>query len=194
MQEVPGATRMAMRFTLLEETGDRAKRVKVPGLRRWRSSKPGVQTFGYRQGIRNLPENATLRVAVEFRWYAQDGTEVARAKRRSARCRQFVTLPNLVARFTGVLPTSVPGVVRYEALITNNGKAAASSIPVRLTVDGDVIDTVTIPELQPAERVVLPIQGPACARSVKAEADPDGVIAESSETDNAHEVPCADLQ
>jgi len=28
---------------------------------------------------------------------------------------------------------------------------------------------------------------------VEAEADPDGVIVESSESDNAHEIPCADL-
>jgi hypothetical protein len=194
MQEVPGATRMAMRFTLLEETGDRAKRVKVPGLRRWRSSKPGVQTFGYRQGIRNLPENATLRVAVEFRWYAQDGTEVARAKRRSARCRQFVTLPNLVARFTGVLPTSVPGVVRYEALITNNGKAAASSIPVRLTVDGDVIDTVTLTSLAPGEQRSIAIRGPRCRRLVRLEADPRKAITETSDADNVHELSCTRLR
>jgi CARDB len=194
MQEVPGATRMAMRFTLLEETGDRAKRVKVPGLRRWRSSKPGVKTFGYRQGIRNLPENATLRVTVEFRWYAEDGTEVARAKRRSGGCRQFLTLPNLVARITGILPTSVAGVVRYEALVTNNGKAGASSIPVRLTVDGDVIDTVTLTSLAPGERTSIVIRGPRCRRLVKLEADPRKAITETSDADNLHELSCTHLR
>ena len=194
MQEVPGANRMAMRFTLLEETGHRDKRVKVPGLHRWRWSKPGVKTFGYRQGIRNLPENATVRVAVEFRWYAADGTEVARAKRRSARCRQFVTLPNLVARLTGVLSTKVAGVVRYEALVTNTGKAAASSIPVRLTVDGNVIDTVTIASLAPGEPRSIVIRGPRCHRLARLEADPQKAITETSDADNLHELSCTRLR
>ena len=194
MQELPGANRMAMRFTLLEETGDRAKRVKVPGLRRWRSSKPGVKTFGYRQGIRNLPANATLRVTVEFRWYAEDGTEVARAKRRSARCRQFVTLPNLVARLTGVLSTKVAGVVRYEGLVTNTGKAAASAIPVLLTVDGNVIDTVTIASLAPGEQRSIVIRGPRCHRLARLEADPQKAITETSDADNLHELSCTRLR
>jgi hypothetical protein len=194
MQEVPGATRMAMRFTLFQETGDRATRVKVPGLHRWHSSKPGVKTFGYRQGIRNLPENATLRVTVEFRWYAEDGTEVARAKRRSPRCRQFVALPNLVARLTGLLPSRVAGVVRYEALVTNNGKAAASSIPVRLTVDGNVIDTVTVTSLAPGEQRSIVIRGPRCRRIVRLEADPQKAITETTDADNLHELSCTRLR
>src|SRR6266540_3891520 len=68
MQEVPSASRMAMRFTLLEQTGgDATTRVKIPGLRRWHWSKPGVKRFGYRQNFRNLPENASHRVRVNFR-------------------------------------------------------------------------------------------------------------------------------
>ena len=78
-------------------------------------------------------------------------------------------------------------------LVTNEGIAPATGVPVRLSVDGDVVDTVTVASLAPAERRVLPIQGPACTRSVTAEADPDGVIVESSESDNAHEIACADL-
>jgi subtilase family serine protease len=78
-------------------------------------------------------------------------------------------------------------------LVTNEGIATATGIPVRLTVDGDVVDTVTVAELDPAERLVIGIQGPKCTESVKAEADPDGVIVESSEGDNAHEVACSAL-
>jgi subtilase family serine protease len=78
--------------------------------------------------------------------------------------------------------------------VTNEGIATATGVPVRLTVDGDVVDTVTVAALMPAERRVLLIQGPACTRTVEAEADPEGVIVESSEGDNAHEVSCADLQ
>ena len=195
MQELPGASRMAMRFTLLERTGSGAvTRVKIPGLRRWHWSKPGVRRFGYRQGFRNLPENASHRVRVDFRWYAADGSEVARARRRSARCRQFVALPNLVARITGVDAGQVAGVVRYEALVTNTGRAAATDVPVRLTVDGNVVDTVTVASLAPGEQRTVAIRGPRCHRLVSLEADPDQAIAESSDADNAHELTCAALR
>lgn len=195
MQQLPGASRMAMRFTLLEETSpDEVMRVKVPGLRHWRFSKPGVKAFGYRQGFRNLPENASHRVRVEFRWYDRDGNELERARRRSARCRQFVALPNLVSKITAVIPTDVPGVVRYEASVRNSGKAAATGVPVRLTVDGVVVDTVTLASLAPGEQRSVAIRGPQCQRLVKLEADPDKAIAESSDDDNVSELICAALR
>jgi hypothetical protein len=195
MQQIPGASRMAMRFTLLEETGgERPTRVNAPGLRRWRWSKPGVKAFGYRQGVKNLPENASHRVRVEFRWYAGDGSEFARTKRRSARCRQFVELPNLVAKITGVTKTKVPGVVRYEALVSNTGRAAASAVPVRLTVDGDVVDTLTLVSLAPGDQRSIVIRGPECHDLARLEADPEQAIAESSDADNAHELGCGALR
>jgi CARDB len=193
MEQLPGGARMAMRFTLLEQTGaDAVRRVRVPGLRRWRYSKPGVRTFSYRQGFRNLPENASHRVLVQFRWYAADGTELARTRRRSARCRQFDELPNLVAGITAVLPV-VPGVVRYQAQVQNTGKASASAIPVRLTVDGKVVDTVKLASLAPGEERSIVIRGPECHRHVKLEVDPKQAIAESSDLDNSHELTCNTL-
>lgn len=194
MRQIPGASRMALRFTLLEETGGDATRLRVPGLRRWRSSKPGVKTFAFRQGFRNLPENASHRVRVDYRWYDADGKEVARAVRRSARCRQFVELPNLVARIAAVLPTKVKGVVRYRTVVVNNGRASASSIPLRLTVDGKVVDTVTIASLDPGEERSIVIRGPACNRLAKLEADPEHGIAESSDLDNVDELSCSALR
>jgi hypothetical protein len=185
---------MAMRFTLLEETGGNPPSpVKGPGLRRWHRSKPGVQTFGYRQGFRNLPENVSHRVRVDFRWYADDGGEVARARRRSARCRQFVALPNLQTRLSRVTPTKVDGVVRYEGLVMNTGRAVATTVPVSLTVDGNAVDTVTIASLAPGERRSLAVRGPECKRLVRLEADPEKSIAESSDADNVSELSCAAL-
>jgi len=194
MQQLPGSTRMALRFTLLEETGaDAVTRVKVPGLRRWRFSKPGVKTFAYRQGFRNLPENASHRVRVDFRWYDANGEEIERARRRSPRCNQFVELPNLGARITAILPTGVTGVVRYEATIRNTGKAAASGVAVRLTVDGKIVDTLKIASLGPGEQRSVAIRGPQCHRLVRLEADPEQAIAESSDEDNVFELNCAAL-
>ena len=195
MRQVPGTSRMAMRFTLLEKTGDQAPgALRGPGLRRWHRSKPGVRVYAYRQGFRNLPENATHRVRVDFRWYADDGSVIARAKRRSGRCRQFVELPNFTTRLTGVTKTMVDGVVRYDAVVTNAGKAAATAVPVRLTVDGNVVDTVTIASLARGEQRSLAIRGPDCERAVRLEADPEKSIAESSDADNASELTCAALR
>jgi hypothetical protein len=37
------------------------------------------------------------------------------------------------------------------------------------------------------------IRGPQCRSLVRVEADPEKTIAETSETDNAHELTCANL-
>lgn len=195
MHLVEGATEMAMRFTLLEDTGGpRPDADSSPlALRRWHRSNPGVRRFGYRQGFRNLPENATHRVRVDFRWYSAAGEVIQRARRRSPPCRQFLALPNLVTRLAGITPTTLPGVVRYTAFLANRGKGPATSVPVRLTVDGDVVDTVTIAALAPGEERSLTIRGPECRRLAKLEVDPGESIAESSDDDNVFELSCAGL-
>jgi hypothetical protein len=193
MKLVEGADRMALRFTLLERTGvEGDKSLKVPGLRRWHWSKPGVLALRYRQGVRNLEENATYRARVDFRWYSVAGEEIDRARRYSPRCRQFLALPNLTAEITRVVPTKVAGVVRYETLVTNTGQAPVASVPLRLSVDGDVIDTVSFP-LGPGEARSVVIRGPRCDRLARVEADPEKAIAETSEADNAQELSCANL-
>jgi hypothetical protein len=193
MHQVSGSDHMGLRFKLLEKGATGFHSLKAPGLGRWRKSKPGVGTFAYRQAVRGLESGSLYRAEVDFRWYDAAGAVIQTAKRRSPACRQFDVLPNLTATPVGVKTLSQHGVVRYRVLVTNEGIAAATGVPVRLTVDGDVVDTVTVPVLEPAERRVIAIQGPACTRSVKAEADPDGVIVESSDGDNAHEVACANL-
>ena len=191
MKLVDGANRMALRFTLLERTGiEGEKRVKAPALSRWHWSKPGVVSLRYRQGVRNLDENATYRARVDYRWYSDSGAEVLRARRRSVRCRQFVALPNLVARLTKVGPAKVPGVMRYESLVSNTGDANVAAARLRLTVDGNVVDTVSL-SLGPHESRTVVIRGPKCRMLARVEADPEKAIAETSEADNAHELTCA---
>jgi subtilase family serine protease len=67
-------------------------------------------------------------------------------------------------------------------------------VPVRLTVDGDVVDTVTLASLAPGEQRSVAIPGPECHGLVRLEADPEKAIAESSDTDNVHELTCAALR
>jgi len=193
MRLVEGADRMALRYTLLERTGvEGDKPVKAKGLRRWHWSKPGVLALRYRQRVRNLEQNASYRARVDFRWYSAAGMELARAQRLSPRCRQFLTLPNLSTRITRVAATTVPGVMRYEARVTNSGQAPVTAVPVRLSVDGDVVDTISLP-LGGGEARLVVIRGPHCQKLVRVEADPDKVIAETSESDNAHELSCLNL-
>jgi uncharacterized repeat protein (TIGR01451 family) len=193
MREIEGSDHMWLRVRLLEKGEGGFHVLKAPGLGRWRKSKPAVGAFAYRQAVRGLESGSLYRAEVDFRWYDAEGNVIQTARRRSPACRQFDVLPNLTATPVGIKALRQEGVVRYTVLVTNEGIAPATGVPVRLTVDGDVVDTVTVPVLAPAERRVLAIQGPACTRSVTAEADPDGVIVESSESDNSHEIACTDL-
>ena len=193
MHKVSGSQRMWLRFRLFEKGDSGFRSLKAPGLGRWRKSKPGVGTFAYKQAVKGLEAGSLYRAQVDFRWYDDQGSLVQTLRRRSPACRQFDVLPNLEATPIASKSLRRQGVVRYRILVTNEGIATATDVPVRLTVDGDVIDTVTVPELAPAGRTVVGIQGPQCTQSVKAEVDPDGVIVESSESDNSHEVACSAL-
>jgi len=93
-----------------------------------------------------------------------------------------------------VSPTKVDGVVRYEGLVMNTGRAAATDVPVSLTVDGNAVDTVEFASLAPGEQRSIAIRGPECRGTVRLEADPDKAIAESSDADNASELTCAALR
>jgi CARDB len=190
MRQVEGGDRMAMRFTLMERTGTGGfKPLKAPGLGRWRRARQGVVSFGFRQVVQALPENAIYRMRVDFRWFAPDGSVLLHLQRNSPSCRQFAALPNLRVELLGAGLTKVPGVVRYRALVGNAGKAAVTA-PVRLSVDGGVIDTASVAELLPGEWREVDFRGPSCTTLVAAEADPDGVIVESSEDDNTDELTC----
>ncbi len=193
MRQIDGSQRMWLRFKMLEKGTGGFHVLKAPGLGRWRKSRPDVGGFAYRQAVRGLEAGSLYRAQVDYRWYDAKGNLLQTARKRSRPCRQFDVLPNLTATPVLAKRTAQKGVIRYRVLVTNEGIAPATGVPVRLTVDGVVVDTVTLSRLAPAQRVVIGITGPACTLSVKAAADPDGVIVESSESDNAHEVACADL-
>jgi hypothetical protein len=182
MQPVDDSDRMAMRFTLLD--GHEPLRLS------WHRSKPGVGVFGYRQAVRGLRHGRVYRARVSFHWYSESGDLVERTRRTSRPCRQFEELPNLTSAVAGSKPTDVTGVRRYLVRVSNTGEAAAEGVDVRLSVDGGVVDTVTVGALEPGETRDITVMGPACGSSVSSLADPDDAIVESSEADNAHTVGC----
>jgi hypothetical protein len=192
MRPVAGTDRMSMRFTILEKQAGGYEALRVPGLSRWHDSKRGVGAFGYRQTVRGLQPGGVYRARVSFRWYSPEGDIVERARRTSRACRQFDDVPNLTSAVLGFEATKVPGVIRYETRISNVGDATARDAELRLSVDGGVVDTVTIPSLEPGDGREIAVIGPACTSSVSSMADPDGVIVESSEGDNVHTVTCQD--
>ena len=193
MKAVVNSDRMWMRFTLLEKRATGFEVLAAPGLARWHKSKPGVGAFGYRQTVRGLQPGASYRMQVNYRWYSADGELIARARRRSPACRQFEQLPNLTVAVEDARKTSVDGALRYGVRVSNIGLAPAGGVAVRMAVDGGVLDTITVGLLLPGESRLLGFRGPPCTSSVSAAVDPDGVLAESSEDDNLHELSCADL-
>jgi hypothetical protein len=193
MKRVEGSERMWMHFTLLEKRAAGFEVLEAPGLARWHKSKPGVGAFRYRQTVNGLQPGASYRIQVNYRWYSAKKQLIARARRRSVPCRQFERLPNLTASAEGATKTKVKGVLRYGVRVQNTGVAAARNVGVRLTVDGGVVDTATVAFVGSGQSRLLAFRGPACTASVTASADPDAVLVESSEADNVHELPCADL-
>ena len=193
VKTVADSERMWMRFTLFEKRGAGFEVLAAPGLARWNKSKPSVGAFGYRQTVRGLQPGASYRMQVNYRWYSADGLLIARARRRSHVCRQFEQLPNLTVAVEDARKTQVDGVLRYGVRVSNTGIAPAGGVAVRMTVDGGVLDTITVGLLGAGESRLLGFRGPPCTSSVSAAVDPDGVLVESAEDDNVHELSCADL-
>jgi uncharacterized repeat protein (TIGR01451 family) len=193
MKRIEGSERMRMRFKLLERRAARFEVIGAVGLGRWHRSNAQVGTFGYRQALRGLQPGASYRMQVNFRWYSAGGHLLAAARRRSVACRQSEQLPNLTASVSGATQTKAEGVLRYTVLVQNTGVAPAGGVAVHMTVDGHVLDTVTVDSLGPGESRLLGFRGPQCTASVSAAVDPQGVLAESSEDDNVQQASCADL-
>jgi hypothetical protein len=193
MRRLEGSQRMWMRFRLLERRLDQFEVLKAPGLSRWHRSKPGVGAFGFRQTVRGLQPGGLYKAQVSFRWYSDDGELVERTRRTSPACRQFEAVPNLTTAVVGAEPTKVSGVTRYVLRVSNEGVAPAADVQVRLSVDGAVVDAVKVASLAPGEEREVAVRGPHCTSTAASLADPDGVIVESSESDNGHTVRCAEL-
>jgi hypothetical protein len=187
MRQIEDSERMSMRFTVLEKRLDGYEALRVPGLSRWQRSKPGVAAFGYRQTVRGLQPGGVYRGQVSFRWYSAEGEVIGRT-------RQFDATPNLTTELVGAESTKVPGVMRYVLRVSNSGIAPAAGVDVRLSVDDSVVDTVTIASLDPGDRRELAVRGPECTSTVGSLADPEGVIVESSETDNGDSARCGELR
>jgi hypothetical protein len=190
MDTVPGATRLAIRFTVLERLGKEADWTKVdlPDLRDWHRSATGVKTFGYRQTLDNLRTGGAYKARILFRWTNSAGDVIASDTKETPVCRG--PLPNL--RVSGLVVRNGPtaDTKTYRVTVQNDGKATADGIGVLLTVDSAVLDAARMKNLGAGESRTVSFTGPACNHGVRVSIDPDNVIGELLEADNSQLFAC----
>jgi hypothetical protein len=189
MKTIPGATRMWMRFELLESMGSAPfVPVDAPGLGVWHRSTVGARRFGYRQKFDNLDRAASYRTVVRYRWYA-GGQRLRSATRRSPVCDPPSELPNLRIGKVVSRPGLTEGSVVYSVYVRNDG-AQARAVTVLLRVDSQTLEERQLGSLYRGEVRVAEWTAGACGDRVRAVVDAANTVAESIETDNVRAVTC----
>jgi hypothetical protein len=190
MRAIPRTDRMLMRFTLLERFGDESLHaVSLPPLKAWRSAKPGIKDFRYKQTVTGLQGGGEYRVSIDFRWLDADGNLLRKKRRLSGTCRQAGELANLQPG----RPTEQPGpegTSVYVVPVHNPGKVAASDIAVELFVDGAATNVGHIDSIAAGETREVRFTGPACERNLRVVVDPADTVKERFERDNTAVIPC----
>jgi hypothetical protein len=189
MRRMSGTGRMAMRFTLLQrDPGERFRRVRAPGLARWKRSRPGVRRFAHRQRVRGLTEGSDYRMRVDFKWLDGDGRAIRRRRLSSRTCSLAELLPNL--RATAITGAPEGTGERYAVAVENAGEASSPEAGLRLGVDGSSPVFATVPGLAPGEATTVSVPGARCALRVRATVDPGQLVRESREGDNVLATGC----
>jgi hypothetical protein len=190
MRAVPGTNRMWMRFTLIDRSSDGASFVATPKLAKWRKSRPGVRTFGYRQTITGLQRGGSYAATVEYRWLDSRNHTIRSIRRTSADCHQDGDLPNLAVKSIKAQAGAASGTELYLVDVTNRGAGKAEDVKLDLFVDGAAADAAEIDLIKPGETVTKKITGPACSGRVRAIVDRTDAISETTEDDNSLRVRC----
>ena len=189
---VAGSSVLAMRFELQRRAEGAWKPESPPGFTRWERSAPDAAGFVYEKRVERLAAGSAYRVRVRFRWSAPDGTVLRRAARVSGACRPADLRPDL--SIDGLTADPLPdGRTRYVVQVRNGGATAAlGTVRVGLTVDGVAQVAQTLSGLSAAALGSVVFEGPACrpGGSVLAQADPQDVLDEADEADNALDLGC----
>jgi CARDB len=184
MDQIPGAARMKLRFTLEARRVGRAwKKVVAPELGGWRTADAQTTRYISSRRVTALVGPASYRTVVRFRWLDADGAVVAAERARSRACWQPDHRPNLKLK-----ALSVEGGSTYVVLVANTGRSASG--PFDLTVTG--LPTQVVPTIAPGGEALIEVAGPACepGAPITATADPLNLVDERSERDNALTRPC----
>jgi CARDB len=184
MDQVAGAARMKLRFTLEARKRGRAwRRVAAPELGGWRTADAETTRYISSRRVTALVGPSSYRTVVRFRWVDADGHTVARSRARSRSCWQPDHRPNLK-----LSSLSVEGGSTYVVLVTNTGRSESG--PFDLEITG--IPAQVVESLMPGAEALVEVAGPVCARgaTVTATADPRDMVDERRERDNALTRPC----
>jgi hypothetical protein len=179
MDQVPGAARMKLRFTLeSRRPGKPWRKVAAPELGGWRTADPQTTRYISSRRVTALVGPASYRTVVRFRWLDADGDVVASSRARSRSCWQPDHRPNLKLRALSVEAGST-----YVVLVANTGRYETGTFDLEITgLPSQVVDTIA-----PGGEALIEVEGPPCqsGATVTATADPLDLIDERSERDNA---------
>jgi hypothetical protein len=179
MDQIAGATRMKLRFTLeARKLGKAWRKVAAPELGGWRAADPQTTRYISSRRVTALVGPASYRTVVRFRWLDADGDVVASARARSRACWQPDHRPNLKLR-----ALSVEGGSTYAVLVANTGRSESGVFDLEITgLPAQVVQSIA-----PGGEALVEVDGPACERGapLTATADPLDLIDERSERDNA---------
>jgi hypothetical protein len=179
MDQVPGAARMKLRFTLeSRRPGKPWRKVAAPELGGWRTADPQTTRYISSRRVTALVGPASYRTVVRFRWLDADGDVVASSRARSRSCWQPDHRPNLRLRALSVEAGST-----YVVLVANTGRSETGTFDLEITgLPSQVVDTIA-----PGGEALIEVEGPPCqsGATVTATADPLDLIDERSERDNA---------
>jgi hypothetical protein len=190
MDTVPGASKLALRFQLLERLGrgETWDKLELPALRQWHTSQAGVKRFGWKQTVDNLHVGGAYKARVQYRWLSASGAVIDTQSRVTPVCRG--PLPNIMVGDLTVKPGPTADTRTYRVPIQNTGKVDADQVDVSLSVDKAVLDTLTLNHLAAGDVRTVTFTGPACRRAVRVKADPGNSIGESIEDDNSQLFAC----
>jgi hypothetical protein len=192
MPQIDGATRMEMRFVLLQSTdGASATKVALPKWGGWQRSEPGRSGFVFRKKVVGLVGPASYRAQIQFRWLDDAGKVVRVTKKATPACQQPDVRPNLTP--LGVTATAADDdLATYRVTVRNTGRVSAGPFAVTLSVAGATPLQEQVDVIRRGAKVVVVLSGPACTpgSTLDIAVDPENLVAESDESDNALSVPC----
>jgi hypothetical protein len=191
METVTGASKLQLRFQLLERLGrgDNWNKLDVPALRQWHTSQAGVKRFGWKQTVDALRLGGAYKARVQYRWLSATGSVVDSQTHDTPVCRG--PLPNIAIGGLAVKAGPTADTSVYRVTVANTGKIAAANVDVSLSVDKAVLDTVTISHLAAGDSRTVSFNGPACRHAARVKADPDNSIGETIEGDNSQFYACS---
>jgi hypothetical protein len=190
MDTIPGASKLALRFVLLERLGQDNPWTKLdlPALRQWHTSQAGVKRYGWKQTVDNLHLGGAYKARIQYRWLSASGVVLDSQTRDTPVCKG--PMPNIALGQLTTKQGPTADTLTYRIEVLNTGKSDADEVDVALSVDRAMLDTITLDHLAAGDVSIVAFNGPACRREVSVKADPDNSIGERLEDDNSQVFAC----